>query len=504
MSEHLLIWGGAAGYMLAMLGVGLWSHRRIHGSADFIVAGRRLPLWLATATLSATWFGGATILGAGGTAYSEGFYGVIPDPFGAGVCLLLAGLLVVRTVRRMRLMTVSDFFRVRYGRHADLVASSSMILTYAGWTAAQIVAIGVVLDSLANVPRGVGIVIGAVVVVTYTYFGGMWAVSITDFLQIAILVAGLTVIFPMMIAACGGPAAFLDGVPEGSFGLLPPAGTDAAGWVHWIRAWIVLGLGNLAGQDLLQRSLSSRDETVAQNSAYLSGLFYLSFGLIPVLIGLAGTILMPGMASTEAELIIPEMARRFLPAPVMALFVGALLAAIMSSADSALLAPASIVGENLLRYFRPGVSEGRVLRWTRNAVPVIGLMALLLGLYSGRVYELLVESFALLLVVLFPSFLAGIWWRRANTPGALGAMTVGLVTFVALRTAAAMEWMGLAYPADVIAVVLAGATLVVVSLATGRSHPPRRLTDLDGRPIPMAGRLGLPGPGRPRPAPGAA
>ncbi|MEE8536748.1 MAG: sodium:solute symporter, partial [Acidobacteriota bacterium] len=232
MSDTLIIWGGAALYVLAMLLVGFWAHRRIQRSEDFIVAGRRLPLWLATATLSATWFGGATVLGAGGAAYKQGFYGVIPDPFGAGICLFIAGLIVVRTVRRMKLLTVPDFFRLRYGRQTDLVASIALTFAYAGWTAAQIVVIGKVLYSLADVNPVLGMVVGAIVVVTYTYFGGMWAVTITDFLQILILVLGLLVMLPLVIAACGGLSAYLSGVPEGSFNLMPPEGSGGLDWLN--------------------------------------------------------------------------------------------------------------------------------------------------------------------------------------------------------------------------------------------------------------------------------
>jgi SSS family transporter len=487
MSDQILIWGGAGLYIIAMLAIGVWTHKRIRQSADFIVAGRRLPLWLATATLSATWFGGATVLGAGGQAYEKGFLGVIPDPFGAGVCLFIAGFLVVRTVRRMRLLTVSDFFRLRFGRHADLVASVALTLAYAGWTAAQIVVIGKVLFSLADVNPQIGMVIGAVVVVTYTYFGGMWAVTITDFLQIIILILGLIIILPLVIAACGGLSSYLAGVPEGSFRLVPATGTDPVGWVNWFRAWIVLGLGNLAGQDLLQRSFSSRDERVAQNSAYLSGVFYLTFGLIPLFIGLAATILLPELVLEDPELVIPIMARQFLPAPLMALFLGALISAVMSSADSALLVPSSIIGQNFLRYIRPDVTQETVLVWSRRSVPLIGLLALGMALHLPRAYELLVESFALLLVVLFVPFMAGIWWRRANTPGALAAMGVGLLTYVSLKWATGDD------AGDVVAVVLAGLAMVIVSLGTAKLHPPRPLTDLDGRPISLDGRLGLHG-----------
>ena len=493
MNDQVIIWGGAALYTIAMIGVGFWSHSRIKGSADFIVAGRRLPLWLATATLSATWFGGATVLGAGGQAYENGFLAVIPDPFGAGLCLFIAGFLVVRTVRRMRLLTVSDFFRLRFGRHADLIASVALTLAYAGWTAAQIVVIGKVLYALAGLDPATGMVVGALVVVTYTYFGGMWAVTMTDFLQILILVIGLIVILPLVIAACGGLSAYLAGVPEGSFRLIPPGGTSPLGWVNWVRAWIVIGLGTLAGQDLLQRSFSSRDEKVAQNSAYLSGIFYLTFGLIPLFIGLAGTILLPDVVLEDPELVIPLMAREYLPTPLMALFLGALISAIMSSADSALLVPSSIIGQNLLRYFRPGISQGTVLVWCRRSVPLVGLLALGMALKLPQAYELLVESFALLLVALFVPFMAGLWWKHANTPGALSAMGVGLATYGILK------WVTHDDAGDVVAVVLAAIAMVVVSLSTSRSHPPRALTDLDGRPIDLGGRLGMSGSPGPSP-----
>ena len=315
----------------------------------------------------------------------------------------------------------------------------------------------------------------------------MWAVTITDFLQILILVLGLLVMLPLVIAACGGLSAYLSGVPEGSFNLMPPEGSGGLDWLNWFRAWIVLGLGNLAGQDLLQRSFASRDERVAQNSAYLSGIFYLTFGLIPLFIGLAGTILLPDLALEDPELVIPLMAKQFLPVPLMALFLGALIAAIMSSADSALLVPSSIIGQNLLRYFDPGVSQESVLKWSQRSVPFVGLLALGIALRLPKAYELLVESFALLLVVLFVPFMAGIWWKRANLPGALAAMGVGFLTYVILKIVTGND------AGDVVAVALAAIALVTVSLRTADRHPPRPLTDIEGRPINLKGRMGIPG-----------
>lgn len=160
--------------MAGMLLVGLYASRRISNPADFLVAGRRLPLWLCTAALSATFFGGGTVLGAGGAAYEKGFLGVIADPFGAALCLFLAGLFYVRILRRMKLITIVDLFESRYGRTAGLIASVIMVCVYIGWTGSLLVSIGFVLHTLTGVTESAAIVIGTIIVFIYTMAGGMW------------------------------------------------------------------------------------------------------------------------------------------------------------------------------------------------------------------------------------------------------------------------------------------------------------------------------------------
>jgi len=166
---------GLSCYVLLTLGIGIYAGRKIKGASDFIVAGRRLGLILATGTMAATWFGGGIVIGAASEAYKKGFLGVIADPFGAALCLILAGLFYVRMMRRMGLTTIAEFFTVRYGKSAGTVAALCTIPTYVGWVAALMVAFGRIIQTLTGFDATWAIIIGAVIVLIYTTAGGMWA-----------------------------------------------------------------------------------------------------------------------------------------------------------------------------------------------------------------------------------------------------------------------------------------------------------------------------------------
>jgi SSS family solute:Na+ symporter len=472
---------GLGFYLAVMLGIGLYASRRVQGSADYLVAGRRLSLPLATATLSATWFGGGLCIGAASAAYEGGFLAVIADPFGAALCLFLAGAFYVRVLRRMGVMTVASFFTERFDGRAGMLASLCTIPAYVGWVASLMVAFGRILQSLTGLDPTLGICVAAAVVLVYTYAGGMWAVTLTDIVQLTILVIGMAVLTPILLADMGGWSALAAQIPAERFDLIPRSGTAGA-LFDYARDWLVIGLGNLAGQDLLQRSLSSRDDRVAVRSAYLSGVIYLTVGMLPVLLGMAGAVILPDLA--DPDLVMMELARTYLPTVGLVLFTGALVSALLSSADSALLAPSSVIGWDLLRWWRPDASEATSLRVSRLAVAICGFVALALALHRTSVYDLMVDSWSVLLATLFVPLTAGIWWSRANAPGAVAAILLGFVSWL-LFLAVLPDW-----PADLLAVPVGALALVVVSLATGGGTPAHPLVDGEGAPIAPRSRLG--------------
>ncbi len=311
---------GVGLYLLATIALGVWAGRRVGDSVDFLVAGRRLPLWLTTATLFATWFGGGTCIGAAGAAYSQGVIGVIADPFGAALCLFLAGWFFARPLRRSGALTIGDYFKMRYGREAELFSSVLQAPPFIGWAAAQFVAFGTTLQVLAGLDQTTAILAGGIVVLIYTTSGGMWAVSITDFAQGIVLIVGLVWLLPVALSDAGGWGAVSAALPEGRLSFLPEH--SLYGWIWYIQAWAVVGLGSIPSQDLLQRTLSSRDENVAVRSSHLAGGLYLTVGLIPVALGLVAAVTLPGLANPELAL--PELGRHHLGPFGLAVFAGAL------------------------------------------------------------------------------------------------------------------------------------------------------------------------------------
>jgi len=472
---------GVGIYLVALLAVGCFSSRRVHSSVDFVIAGRRLSLPLCTATLFATWFGGGTCLGAAGAAYNQGLLGVIADPFGAALCLFLAGLFYVRMLRRMRLITLADFFLVRFGPTAEFLSAFLTIPPFLAWTGAQFVALGYVLHTLTGIDTTVAIVTGALVVLAYTLMGGMWAVSITDFFQAIILIVGLLILVPSVLSDAGGWAAIHAKLPEGHLAFVPE--NTFADWTWYVEAWLIVGLGSIPSQDLLQRSLGARDERVAQNSAYLAGLLYVVIGAVPVLLGLAARLVLPEIA--DPEMVLPQLGLKYLNPVGAALFVGALLSAIMSSADSALLAPATVFTENMLKRWMPSITSEQELRATRWALLLAVCISLAFALWFQNVYRLMVDSMAVGLAALIAPFTAGIYWKRANAPAAVASIVAGLTGWaVALAVQST-------YPAASMGAVVSLATLVIVVRATGKSTPAEPLRDLEGRELRYADRLGV-------------
>ena len=182
------------GYLLLTLGIGWWASRRVHSTKDFVIAGRNLPMVVAASALFATWFGSETIMGASSEFVEHGLIGVIEDPFGAALCLVLVGAFFARPLYKLNIITFNDFFRIRFSRQAEVISALFMIPSYFGWIAAQLVAMAIILNTIAGLTLLQGILLCALIVVFYTYIGGMWAVSITDFLQTIMIIITITFI----------------------------------------------------------------------------------------------------------------------------------------------------------------------------------------------------------------------------------------------------------------------------------------------------------------------
>ncbi len=214
MSTEAIIFTGVAIYLVMMLIIGIYASRRTGSSANFIVAGRRMPVWIGSVTIMATWYGGGTVMGGAGASYDDGLLGVIADPFGAALCLFFVGFFFVRLFYRLRLLTWVDFFENRFGKTAATIAAVGSIGATIGWVGAMLVAFGLVFQSLTGVPMHLGIIGGALVIFVYTVAGGLWAVALTDFVQMSIIAIGLILLLVVVLIDVGGWGAISAQLPR--------------------------------------------------------------------------------------------------------------------------------------------------------------------------------------------------------------------------------------------------------------------------------------------------
>ena len=481
MSTETIIFIGVAVYLAMMLVIGAYASKKANTAANFIVAGRRMPIWICSATIVATWFGGGTMMGAAGASYENGLIGVIADPFGGALALFVVGFFFVRIFRRLRLLTFIEFFQNRYGTTAATIAAVASIASNIGWTAALLVAFGFVFETLTGIPLEIGIMGGAVVVFIYTVAGGMWAVAITDFVQIVVIAFGLILLLVVVLIDVGGWGNIGPHLPEGTFRMIPAERSPWV-WLDYFRAWLIFGLADVTAQTLLQRAFSARNEQTAQNSFYLAGIGHLSLGMIPVTLGIIASVTMPGLA--DPETVVPQLAIAHLHPVAIAIFVGALLAAIMSSADSALLASASIFSINVLPLFKPEATDRLRLFSTRIAIPVFGSFAVYVALEVKVVYNLIMDANSISLVCVVIPFILGVWWTRANRMGALASMAMGFLTWMS-AILFAPELAG-----DMFGMLIALITMLIVTPLTQKIDPPNPILNGDGQEIELKNRLG--------------
>lgn len=445
-------------YLVLTIMVGVWASRKVKTSDDYMLAGRSLPLLLSSSAMFATWFGSETVFGASSEFLKGGLYAVIEDPFGASLCLVLFGMFYVRRLYNMNLLTLGDFFKVKYGKTTELVASIFLAPPYIGYIAAQLVAMGLILNVVTGIAVWEGVVISAVVVTVYTYIGGMWAITITDFIQTIIIIAGLLIVAVILAVKAGGVGTVISEMPKESFRFLPAF--EFKEIAAYVAAWCVLGLGSIPSQDVFQRSMSSNSVRTAVRSCYLAAALYMTIAMLPLFISLCTRHLYPDQINGDTQLALPSMVLMHTTLPVQVMFFGSLLSAIMSTTSSAILAPAAIFSENVVKPLASHrYSDRQLLILTRLSVLIFSVLATVMACMRSNIYELVGESSILSLVSLFAPLTFGLYWKRTSRGGALAGMVLGMLTWIIFEFCET-SWPGL-IPATAVSVlsVVAGSLL---------------------------------------------
>jgi len=463
-------------YLAVTIAIGLWAAKRVHGSRDYLVAGRSLPLYMNVATVFATWFGAETVLAVSSTFVKEGMRGIVADPFGFSLCLILVGLFFARAFYRMDLLTIGDFYRKRYGHAAELVTSLCITLSYLGWTSAQMIALGLVFNALSGgaISLPMGILLGAGCVLVYTLFGGMWSVAFTDLFQTVIIVIGLAYLAWLLAGMAGGADAVVaHALAAGKFDFWPKLEAKEA--LAFLAAFLTAALGGIPQQDVFQRVTSARNEKTAIRGSIIGGSFYFVFAFVPVFLAYSAFLIDPKMVTplldaegNRFQEILPTLILNSTPLFAQIMFFGALLSAILSTASGALLAPTALFTENVLKRLYPNMSDRQFLFTLRLVLVIFTFAIATFALASeASIYQMVQNTYKVTLVSCIVPLAAGIFWKRATAQGALFSIVLGLASWIAMELFAPDA----VWPPQLVGLAFSIAGMVAGSYASPAPHP---------------------------------
>lgn len=476
-------------YFAVTIAIGIYAARRVKNSADYLVAGRSLPLYMNTATVFATWFGAELILAVSSTFLKDGLRGVVGDPFGAAFCLIFVALFLAAPYYRLKLMTVSDFYKKRYNRTVELASAAAISISYLGWASANLVALGIVIHTVSGhaIPLEQGIVLGAVIVGVYTLFGGMWSVAFTDLFQTVIIVAGLLYIAWMLAGMAGGvDQVIITAQASDRLKFFPDASLHD--WLGFIAAFVTMALGSVAQQDVFQRVTSARTEKIARTGTLLGGSFYLIMAFVPMFIAVSALLIDPAMvrqmlaSQNDFQQVLPTLILQRTPLFAQVLFFGALLSAILSTASGTLLAPTAVITENVVQpLWGHKLSDRKMLILLRIILIGFTCCVTLFALESdSSMYQMVQDAYKVTLVTAFTPLVFGLFWRRATPQGALVSMVAGVVSWQVADYVAPDALM----PPQLVGLCCAILGMIIGSLAPivigGQGHP--EIVDLARQP----------------------
>lgn len=435
----MLIWFVVV-YLLVSITIGLVAATRVKNTKDYAVAGRHLPLPVVIATVFATWFGAEAIFGVSATFVTKGLNGVAADPFGASMCLVLAGFFFSTQLYKLNIITLGDFYRMRYNRTVEVLTTIAIVISYLGWVAAQIKALGLIFNIITHgaVSEDTGMILGTAIVLTYTTFGGMLSVAVLDFVQMIVVIGGLLYIGSIVSDMTGGVTPVIEHARAAGKLNFFPKGADIWVWLTFLGGWVTMMLGSIPQQDVFQRITSAKSAKIALWGSLLGATVYFCFTFVPMFIAYSATLIDPmhfgALVVDDSQRVLPYLVLEHTPLLAQVIFFGAVMSAIMSCSSATLLAPSVSFAENIVKGYMPHLSDKGFLKVMRICLIGFGLCVLFYALNSERsIFGMVESAYKITLAGAFVPLIFGVFWKKSTSQGALAAIIGGVSTWVLIE-----------------------------------------------------------------------
>ena len=431
------------GMYASFLAIGWLASRRNRedSAAGFIVAGRAMPLWLATMTMTATWVDGGYLLGTTEGTYRTGVASGIQGGVCFGISLVLGGVFFARRMRELEFTTLIDPFEARFGPRWAVVLSLPAMLAETFWSAELLVALGSTFGVILGLDLTTAILISAAVVTVYTMAGGMWAVAYTDAFQLTLVGLGLAVAVPVALGSVGGFdhawTAYVTARPEAAR-IVPPLHATGELWsrasiVSWWDVSAMLVLGGIPWNCYFQRVLACRSPRAAQAHSVWSGLLTMLLTIPPLVLGVVVFAypwppeLAARLAAQPADAM-PLVFKYITPPAIGLLGLAAIIGAVTSSFSSSILSAGSMFSWNTCtRLLNPDLAFKRMQLVMRITIATLGVAAVIMALKVQSVQALWFFTSDLVFVLLFPQLVSALFDPKANVIGSMTAFTVSLI-----------------------------------------------------------------------------
>lgn len=424
-------------YMLLMLAIGYYSSKKITSNTDFMVAGRRLGPFLMAGTLAATEIGGGSSLGVVANAYGNWGLSAAWYIIAMGIAFIILIFLAPK-FRATEVKTVPEFFRRRYNKASGAFSGIIMMIALVGLTAGQFKASASVLEVMLGLDYSTALIIVTVVITVYAVMGGLWSVTLTDFVQVFLIVIGMIIAVPFALNLAGGWSAVVANVPAEHLSLTAGIG----GWGE-ILGYVVMYLATFTvGQEAVSRYYAARDGKAAVQGSILAAIINFIFAFVPVVLGLTMLALF-NMGKLDASVVdtlannsryaLPQLAISTMPAIVVGILFAGIVSATMSSADSDLLGAGSIFANDIYKIFlKKDATSKQVMTVTKITMVVIGVFSCVTALIADNIITLLAFSFTLRAAGTFFPYVLGHFWKKSSPAGCVASLILGSIAFYCL------------------------------------------------------------------------
>jgi SSS family solute:Na+ symporter len=442
-------------YFLLMLYMGYKGWKMSRTSADYLLAGRRLGMFMYTGCLAAVVLGGASTVGGAKLGYQYGISGFWMV-FMIGLGIMALGVLLTTKLASLRIISISELLELRYDRYARLLSAIIMSVYAAMISVIQVIAIGTILSAMVGWKIATGMLVGGMVVLIYTFLGGMWSVSLTDFIQFALMTTGIFfLVLPLGLIKVGGWRALAENLPSS---YMHPG---AIGYDNIFAFFLLFFLGLIIGQDVWQRVFTANGAAVARRGTIIAGAYCMLYAAATVVVGMVAAVKFPGME--DPQMAFATVAVDLLPPGVTGLVLAGSLSALMSTASGPLLASSTVIANDVIRRFiSKDLTDLEFLRVTRCMTGFIGIGIILCALWLQDVIKALDVAYTLLSGSIFVPVFAGLFWKRATAPAALASMCLSCLT----ATSAMVIWGVGSTPPIMVGLGTSAVSLVAVSFLT--------------------------------------